>query len=232
MEAARAAMVEHQLRGGGIRDERVLGAMGAVPRELFLPPKRRERAYDDGALPIGCGQTMSQPWVVAAICEGLELAGDEDVLEVGTGSGYSAAVLSLLARTVVSIELVEELAERARETLTVLGYENVEVRAGDGSGEAVDGQAFDAVAVHAAAPNLPPALARALRPGGRLVLPIAEGDADMLVAFTRIDDGGSGELRLKRRPIAPCRFVPLLGEGGYPRNDPGSPAGGAVGSPP
>jgi protein-L-isoaspartate(D-aspartate) O-methyltransferase len=217
MEDARARMVERQLRRGGIHDERVLAAMGTVPRESFVPPKRRKHAYDDGALPIGCGQTISQPWVVAAICEGLELTGSEEVLEVGTGSGYSAAVLALLARRVVSIELVEELAERARAALTRLGYENVEVQAGDGSGEVVGRQSFDAVAVHAAAPTLPPALARALRPGGRLVIPIAEGDADMLVAYHRTDEGGSGEPELRRRPIAPCRFVPLLGEGGFPR---------------
>lgn len=215
MEAARAAMVERQLRGGGIRDERVLAAMGAVPRELFLPPRRRDRAYDDGALPIGCGQTMSQPWVVAAICEALGLAGDEDVLEVGTGSGYSAAVLSELARRVVSVELVSELAERARATLAELGYENVEVHAGDGSGEVAGPQSHDAIAVHAAAPALPPGLARVLRPGGRLVIPIAEGDADMLVAFHRTDDGAGDEPRLTRHAIAPCRFVPLLGEGGF-----------------
>lgn len=211
-------MVERQLRRGGIRDERVLEAMGAVPRELFVPEKRRKHAYDDGALPIGCGQTISQPWVVAAICEGLELTGDEEVLEVGTGSGYSAAVLARLARRVLSIELVEELAAGARETLHRLGYENVEVRAGDGSGAVGEAQSFDAIAVHAAAPSLPPALARALRPGGRLVIPIAEGDADMLVAFARIDDGATDEPQLRRRPIAPCRFVPLLGEGGFPRS--------------
>jgi protein-L-isoaspartate(D-aspartate) O-methyltransferase len=215
MEAARAGMVENQLRGGGIRDTRVLAAMGSVPRELFLPPKRRDRAYDDGALPIGCGQTMSQPWVVAAICEALELSGDEKVLEVGTGSGYSAAVLAELADRVLSIELVEELAERARATLAALGYDNVEVRAGDGSVELAGPQTYDAIAVHAAAPALPPALARALRPGGRLVIPIAEGDADMLVVFHRTDDGVSPDPELTRRPIAPCRFVPLLGEGGF-----------------
>lgn len=217
MEAARARMVERQLRGGGIRDERVLAAMGSVPRELFVPPRRRDSAYTDGALPIGCGQTISQPWVVAAICEALELKGGEEVLEVGTGSGYSAAVLAELASTVVSVELVPELAERARETLAGLGYENVEVRTGDGSGEVGAPQSYDAIAVHAAAPSLPPALARAVRPGGRIVIPIAEGDADMLVAFQRTDDGRSDEPQLKRRSIAPCRFVPLLGEGGFPR---------------
>lgn len=208
-------MVERQLRGGGIVDERVLAAMGEVPREEFVPEEHRGRAYNDSALPIGRGQTVSQPWVVAAICEAMELQGDEHVLEVGTGSGYSAAVLALLAGRVVSIELIEELADRARETLARLGYSNVEVLAGDGSGEIAGPQSYDAIAVHAAAPALPGALARALRPGGRLVIPIAEGDADMLGVYTRTDDGTGDEPSLRRRLIAPTRFVPLLGEGGY-----------------
>lgn len=214
--AARAAMVDRQLRGGGIRDERVLAAMLEVPRDAFVPERIRDRAYEDGALPIGHGQTVSQPWVVAAICEGLELAGDEEVLEVGTGSGYSTAILALLARHVRSIEIVDELAERAAATLAELGYSNVEVSAGDGSGEVAGPQSVDAIAVHAAAPALPGGLVRALRPGGHLVIPIAEGGADLLVAFRRTDDGSGDEPELRRRAIAPCRFVPLIGEGGFP----------------
>jgi len=208
-------MVKDQLRAGGIADERVLQAMGEVPREEFVPPERRRQAYEDSALPIGHEQTVSQPWVVAAICEGLELRGGEDVLEVGTGSGYSAAVLAAMARRVVSVELIAELAGRARETLARLGYDNVEVLAGDGSGELAQPGSFDAIAVHAAAPGLPGALARALRPGGRLVIPIAEGGTDLLVAYERRDGGGGGEPELRRKVIAPCRFVPLLGEGGF-----------------
>jgi protein-L-isoaspartate(D-aspartate) O-methyltransferase len=215
--AARAAMVDRQLRAGGIRDERVLAAMKEVPREAFVPERIRDRAYEDGALPIGHGQTVSQPWVVAAICEGLELAGDEEVLEVGTGSGYSTAIIALLADRVRSIEIVEELAERAAATLADLGYSNVEVLAGDGSGEVAGPQSVDAIAVHAAAPALPGGLVRALRPGGRLVIPIAEGGADLLVAFRRTDDGSGDEPELRRKAIAPCRFVPLIGEGGFPR---------------
>ena len=214
--AARAAMVDRQLRGGGIRDERVLAAMLEVPRDAFVPERIRDRAYEDGALPIGHGQTVSQPWVVAAICAGLELSGDEEVLEVGTGSGYSTAILALLARHVRSIEIVDELAERAAATLAELGYSNVEVLAGDGSGEVAGPQSVDAIAVHAAAPALPGGLVRALRPGGRLVIPIAEGGADLLVAFRRTDDGSGDEPELRRRAIAPCRFVPLVGEGGFP----------------
>jgi protein-L-isoaspartate(D-aspartate) O-methyltransferase len=210
-------MVDRQLRGGGIRDERVLAAMGEVPRERFVPERQRARAYDDGALPIGHGQTVSQPWVVAAICEGLELAGAEEVLEIGTGSGYSTAVIAKLARRVVSIELVEELAQSAARTLAELGCENVEVHAGDGTGDVAEPQSYDAIAVHAAAPALPESLARALRPGGRLVIPIAERGSDLLVVFRRTDDGSGDEPTLRRRTIAPCRFVPLLGERGFPR---------------
>jgi protein-L-isoaspartate(D-aspartate) O-methyltransferase len=213
---ARAAMVDRQLRAGGIRDERVLAAMAEVPREAFVPARIRDRAYEDGALPIGHGQTVSQPWVVAAICEALELTGDEEVLEIGTGSGYSTAILALLARHVRSIEIVDELAERADATLADLGYSNVEVLAGDGSGEVASTQSVDAIAVHAAAPALPGGLVRALRPGGRLVIPIAEGGADLLVAFRRTDDGSGDEPELRRKAIAPCRFVPLIGEGGFP----------------
>lgn len=225
-------MVEEQLRAGGIQNERVLEAMGRVPREEFVPVRERPRAYADGAVSIGAGQTISQPWVVAAICAGLELRGGERVLEVGTGSGYSTAVISELVRPggfVRSIELIAELADRARETLSRLGVEAVEVLTGDGATTG-DG-ALDAIAVHAAAPRLPPGLARALRPapspgagadepgasrpGGRLVIPLADGGSDMLTAFRREDEGVDGEPRLARVPIAACRFVPLLGESGF-----------------
>lgn len=207
-------MVHDQLRAGGIADTRVLEVMGEVPREEFVPRRWRFRAYADGALPIGRGQTISQPWVVAAICVALELGGSERVFEVGTGSGYSAMVLSRLAAHVTTTELVEELAGGARETLGRLGVDNVEVLHGDGSLRAPGGP-YDAIAVHAAAPDLPAGLAQALAPGGRLVAPIAEGGADMLTAFTRTDAGEGGEPRLDRRRIAACRFVPLLGEGGF-----------------
>lgn len=205
-------MVRDQLAFGGIADERVLGAMGKVPREEFVPERWRDRAYADGALPIGHGQTISQPWVVAAICEALELTGDERVFEVGTGSGYSAMVLAQLAAEVTTAELVPELAEAARQTLERLGVPNVRVIAGDGSLDAPGGP-YDAIAVHAAAPAIPAGLARALRPGGRMVAPIAEGGTDMLTAFRRVDSGE--DPTLERRAIAPCRFVPLLGEGGF-----------------
>ena len=207
-------MVRDQLAAGGIGDPRVLAAMGEVPREEFVPGRWRRRAYADGALPIGHGQTISQPWVVAAICEALELTGDERVLEVGTGSGYSAAVLARLADAVTTLELVPELAESARERLERLGEDRVRVVQGDGSGDPPDAP-YGAIAVHAVAPGVPPALAAALVPGGRLVAPIAERGTDMLTAFRRVDDASAEAPVLKRRRIAPCRFVPRLGEGGF-----------------
>lgn len=205
-------MVERQLRRRGIADERVLEAMGAVPRELFVPEPARAHAYRDGALAIGHEQTISQPWVAAAICEALELTGEEAVLEIGTGSGYSACVLSRLAGEVTTVELVGELAARARQALERVGARNVTVLAADGSGGVEGGALFDAIAVHAAAPRPPAGLLAQLAPGGVLVAPIAEGGTDMLTAFRSPRDGGPVE----RTRIAPCRFVPLLGSEGYP----------------
>src|SRR5690606_19588007 len=152
--AARRAMVADQLRARGIADERVLAAMETVPRELFVDKALAGEAYDDGALPIGHGQTISQPWVVAAICQALELRGEERVLDVGAGSGYSSAVLAELAAEVIAVELVPELARRAARTLERLGYTRVSVRTGDGSAGVPGEQPFDAIAVHAAAPRL------------------------------------------------------------------------------
>jgi protein-L-isoaspartate(D-aspartate) O-methyltransferase len=208
---ARARMVERQLRARGIGDERVLAAMARVPRERFVPGRWRRRAYDDGALPIGHGQTISQPWVVAAICQGLELRGSERVLEVGTGSGYSAAVLAFLAAEVVSVERIEALADDARAALAELGLADVEVIAAAASGGLADRAPFDAIAVHASAPALPPGLAAQLAPGGRLVIPIAADGADVLTAFRRPGD----DPELEEHVIGPCRFVPLIGREGF-----------------
>jgi protein-L-isoaspartate(D-aspartate) O-methyltransferase len=205
----RAGMVERQLRGRGIEDERVLAAMGEVSREDFVPRQLRNRAYDDSALPIHEEQTISQPWIVAAICQALALSGSELVLEVGTGSGYSAAVLSRLADHVVTIERHEALFGAARGMLVALGFDNVETLLGDGS-RGVPGRApFDAIAVHATAPAPPPALLDQLAEGGRLVVPLNAGEADVLTLYRR-----RGE-RLEAEPITPCRFVPLIGEGGF-----------------
>ena len=208
-DTRRARMVERQLRRRGIADERVLVAMGEVPREEFVSERSRSRAYADSALPIGEGQTISQPWIVAAICQALELTGGERVLEVGSGSGYSAAVLAHLAAEVVGIERHESLAAEARRALRRLGIENVELLVGDGSRGAHERAPFEAIAVHATAPAPPQTLLGQLANGGRLVVPIAADRADLLTVFRRSGD------ELLREEIGPCRFVPLIGEEGF-----------------
>jgi protein-L-isoaspartate(D-aspartate) O-methyltransferase len=216
--AQRREMVEWQLRRRGISDQRVLDAMASVPRELFVPERYRRRAYADSALPIGYGQTISQPWIVAAICEALALEGSERVLEIGTGSGYSAAVLALLAKEVITIERVKELAVAARQLLAEIGITNVEVVIADGSAGLPERAPYQAIAVHATAPSPPPSLIEQLAPGGRLVVPIATDTADILTVFRRLEgevDPRTGE-GLERRVIGPCRFVPLIGDEGYP----------------
>jgi protein-L-isoaspartate(D-aspartate) O-methyltransferase len=194
-------MVERQLRRRGITDERVLDAMRTVPRELFLPEHQRRRAYRDGAVRIGEGQTMSQPWIVACMAQLLELEGPETVLEVGTGSGYAAAVLSLLCREVVTIERFESLAGQASATLTALGYQNVEARVGDGTLGAPDKAPFGGISVTATARHEPPAaLFEQLLPGAALVCPVERGRHELLVRYR---DG-------EEEAVAPVRFVPLL----------------------
>lgn len=202
-------MVERQLRRRGIGDERVLAAMEAVPRQAFVPERYRKRAYSDSALPIGEEQTISQPWIVAAICQALDLDGSEGALEVGTGSGYSAAVLARLAAEVAGIERHPSLAAAARHTLHQLGVDNVEVIVGDGSRGLPERAPFGAIAVHATAPAPPLTLLGQLADRGRLVVPIAADGADMLTVFER-----RGE-ELRRKEIGPCRFVPLIGEEGF-----------------
>jgi protein-L-isoaspartate(D-aspartate) O-methyltransferase len=185
--------VDRQLRRRGIDDPRVLAAMGRVPRERFVPERLRAHAYDDAALQIGYRQTISQPYVVARICEALELSGGESVLDVGTGSGYQAAVLAELARSVLSIERVPALAERARVALAAAGYENVEVLVGDGS---------------VGIPERAPYAAIAVAPRGRLVLPVGDSRLQRLVVIERTDDG------FTTRRLADVRFVPLRGAEG------------------
>lgn len=206
---ARARMVERQLRRRGIHDERVLAAMGEVPREAFVPERVRRSSYDDSALPIGHKQTISQPWVVAAICQALALEGDETVLEIGTGSGYSAAVLARLAQRVISIERVPELVESARRALAEVGVPNVEVIEADGSRGYPQEAPYEAIAVHAATPEAPHSLVAQLAERGRLVVPIATGSADLLTVFHRTEEG------LRQETIGPCRFVPLIGAEGF-----------------
>lgn len=205
---ARRSMVEKQLRARGIRSERVLQAMAAVPRHAFVPADAIEFAYADHPIAIGEGQTISQPFMVAAIAEGLELEGRETVLEVGAGSGYSAAVLSLLADRIFSIEAHQSLALKARETLARLGYSNVDVRCGDGSAGLPDEAPFDAIAVAAAAPKIPAPLTEQLAEGGRLVIPVGPADEQELLLVRR-EGGRSVISRLHF-----CRFVPLTGQYG------------------
>ena len=199
---ARRRMVERQLRGRGIEDERVLSAMLEVPRELFLPDDVRDDAYSDGALPIGEGQTMSQPWIVAFMSQLLALEGDEKVLEVGTGSGYGAAVLSRLCAHVVTVERHEPLADAAQKTLRELGYNNVEVRIGDGTAGVPDRAPFDGISVTATASDQPPAaLLGQLAEHAPLVIPIRRRGREHLML---IRDG-------KQESLVPVRFVPLVG---------------------
>jgi protein-L-isoaspartate(D-aspartate) O-methyltransferase len=197
----RERMVERQLRRRGIHDERVLAAMAEVPRELFLPEDQRRRAYRDGAVRIGEGQTMSQPWIVACMTQLLELDGSETVLEVGTGSGYAAAVLSRLCREVITIERYESLAVKAEETLYELGYTNVVVSVGDGSRGAPERAPFGGISVTATARDNPPsALLEQLEPGAALVCPVDRGGQELLMRFR---DG-------KEEAVTGVRFVPLV----------------------
>ena len=203
-------MVELQLRARGIDDERVLEAMARVPREEFVPDELRGRAYDDAALPIGVGQTISQPYMVARICTELGLRGPERVLDVGTGSGYQAAVLAELAAEVHSIERIPELAAEADQRLVAAGYRGrVHVHVGDGTRGLPEHAPFGAVAVAAAAPELPETLYGQLEPSGRMVVPIGGRWEQFLQVIVRTPEGPA-VLR-----TVPCRFVPLLGEEGF-----------------
>jgi protein-L-isoaspartate(D-aspartate) O-methyltransferase len=202
-------MVEDQLRGRDIVDERVLAAMERVPREVFVPEEERGRAYDDVALPIGHGQTISQPYMVARICEVLALTGEERVLDVGTGSGYQAAVLAELAGEVFTIERIPELAEQARANLAAAGYEGVHVNVGDGTLGLPDHAPYDAIAVAAAAPGLPQRLYDQLGPRGRLAIPVGGRWGQRLELVIRSPEGPAVVRSV------PCRFVPLVGEEGF-----------------
>ena len=208
-DGERLDMVARQLRARDIVDESVLRAMERVPRELFVPEGERRRAYDDAALPIGAGQTISQPYMVARICEALEVRPGHTVLDVGTGSGYQAAVLAELGADVVTIERIPDLAEQARANLAAAGYDRVEVRVGDGTLGLPDRAPFDGIAVAAAAPGLPETLYEQLRTGGRLVVPVGGPRAQRLEVIVRSPEGPAVVHSV------PCRFVPLVGEEGY-----------------
>jgi protein-L-isoaspartate(D-aspartate) O-methyltransferase len=209
LRSARLRMVDEQLRARDIVDGRVLEAMERVPREQFVPEGERHRAYADAALPIGHGQTISQPYMVARICEALSLTGDERVLDVGTGSGYQAAVLAELGAAVHTIERIPELAEQARENLAAAGYEQVQVHVGDGTLGLPEEAPFEAIAVAAAAPGLPRRLYDQLEPRGRLVVPVGGRWGQRLEVIVRSPEGPA----IVRS--VPCRFVPLVGAEGF-----------------
>ena len=202
--ARRAEMVERQIRGRGVTDPRVLDAMRTVPRERFVPAALAARAYDDSPLPIGQGQTISQPYIVAYMTEALGVARDHRVLEIGTGSGYQAAVLGELAREVYTIEIVPELARGAMATLKALGYANVHVREGDGYAGWPEHAPFDRILVTAAPEEIPQPLVEQLAPGGRLVLPVGEQGRTQWMTIVEKTAGG-----IAVRRTIPVQFVPF-----------------------
>ncbi len=211
-ELQRRRMVERQL--SDIDEPRVRAALGDVPRHLFVEPVLQGRAYEDRPLPIGKGQTISQPWTVARMTWLLELEGGETVLEIGTGSGYQAAILSKLCRRVVTVERHGDLAQGARRLLTELGCHNVTVLVADGTLGRSDLGPFDAILVAAGAPGVPGPLTEQLKPGGRLVVPVGDEGAQTLVRVTRVE-GGDGEETLREERFEACRFVPLIGMFGW-----------------
>ncbi|WZF90007.1 protein-L-isoaspartate(D-aspartate) O-methyltransferase [Marinobacter metalliresistant] len=204
-------MVEYQLVARGVGSPLVLEAMGRVAREKFVPKSMQDCAYDDGPLPIGAGQTISQPYIVALMTEALELQGGEKVLDIGTGSGYAAAVLACIASEVFSVERVPELAERATRTLASEGFDNVVVRCGDGTLGWPEHQPFDGIIVAAGAPAVPEALKHQLAVGGCLVIPVgSEHSVQSLLRITRVS-----ESEFRTEDFGAVRFVPLLGEQGW-----------------
>ena len=205
----RDRMVNEQLIQRGIADERVLEVMRKVPRHLFVETSLRDQAYDDGPLPIGSSQTISQPYMVALMAEALELKGHEKVLEVGTGSGYEAAVLAELCAQLISVERLEDLAQQARERLTALGYRNVQILVGDGTLGCREYEPYDAIVVSAASPFIPRPLIEQLKPGGSLVLPVGEEDLQSLVRLRKIEG------KLNEDYLGECRFVRLIGTHGW-----------------
>lgn len=207
----RRLMVESQIRRRGITNEGVLSAMAAVPRHEFVPPIWTNQAHADEPLPIGHGQTISQPYIVAAMVASLALTGSENVLEIGTGCGYQAAVVSLLAREVHSIEILPELAQLAAERLQRLGYCNVLVHCGDGTLGRPEFSPYDAILIAAAAPAVPEPLLQQLAAGGRLIAPLGDEDKQELQLITKRE----GQLIVRQG--GPCRFVPLMGRHGWPK---------------
>ncbi|GAB4366826.1 MAG: protein-L-isoaspartate(D-aspartate) O-methyltransferase [Deltaproteobacteria bacterium] len=206
----RERMVSEQIESRGIRDTRLLTVFREIPRHRFVPASLRHRAYEDGPLPIGEGQTISQPYIVAEMTDALSLEGTERVLEIGTGSGYQTAILSRLAREVVTTERIESLSRSAQRILGELGIENVRFRIGDGTLGSAGDAPFDAILVTAGAPDIPPPLYEQLAVGGILVIPVG-GRWEQDLVRLRKEEGGS-----RRESLGGCRFVPLLGAYGFP----------------
>ena len=206
---ANARMIRDQIRSRGVRDERVLDVLASIPREVFVPQNLRASAYDDTPLPLTRGQTISQPYIVACMTEMLRLRGDEKVLEIGTGSGYQTAILAELAKEVVTIEVVAELAADARARLEAQGYRNVTFAVGDGAAGRPEQAPFDAIVVTAAAPAIPPALIEQLAPRGRLVIPRGGGPLSQELVLVEKDAAGESH----ERTLFPVAFVPLTGGG-------------------
>jgi protein-L-isoaspartate(D-aspartate) O-methyltransferase len=210
LELAKQQMLRKQLRHRGIRNERVLAAMARVPRERFVAQDSLHQAYADRALAIACGQTISQPYIVALMTQALDLTGQEKVLEIGTGSGYQAAVLAELARQVVTVERHADLSTRAGTLLSELGYHNVSLAIGDGTLGWPDQAPYDRTIVTAAAAQCPPTLFEQLREGGILVIPVGDRDRQTLQAVRKRDN------QPRTVNLSPCRFVPLVGAEGWP----------------
>jgi protein-L-isoaspartate(D-aspartate) O-methyltransferase len=210
LQREKQIMLRRHLKGRGIRDPRVIEAMERIPRERFIDESLRAAAYADQALGIDCGQTISQPYIVALMTQALALRGDERVLEIGTGSGYQTAILAELAREVVSVERYETLSQQAAERLTELGCDGVTLVVGDGTLGWPAGAPYDRILVAAAAATAPPPLIEQLAPGGILVIPLGTRDQQMLQAIHKV----GGELRAET--LSACRFVPLVGEEGWP----------------
>lgn len=212
-ETERQTMIREQLERRNICDERVLRAMAVVPRHRFVPKTLHEQAYADNALPIAERQTISQPYIVALTATALALRGNERVLEIGTGSGYAAAVLAQLAAEVWSVERFRTLAESAAQRLHDLGYANVHVGIGDGTQGWPEHAPYDAIAVAAAAPHVPQPLLDQLAPGGRFVIPVGNRDEQHMRRITRAPEGWRDEM------LGPVRFVPLVGEAGWKEDE-------------
>ncbi len=208
-EKERSRMVDEDIIPRGVKDPRVLAAMRKVPRHLFMPEALRERAYGDHAMPIGEGQTISQPYIVALMTELMELKATDRVLEIGTGSGYQASVLAELSEKVFTVERVKPLADRARAALDRLGYRNVAMKVFDGTYGWKDMGPYDAIIVTAASPDVPQPLVEQLKPGGRLVIPVGERYSQVLLQIVKTADG------VLRRTSVPVVFVPLIGNHGW-----------------